>query len=152
MVADPQGIAFYVMRGASDGTSTAFKPMVDGHCSWNELVTGDQSAALAFYTNQFGWKKGDVMPMGPMGDYQFIDHRGGMIGAMMTRPEGGPPPMRNYYFRVANIDAAASTATAKGATIMHGPTEVPGGDFVFQATDPQGAMFGLVGSRKSKGE
>ena len=38
MVTDPQGIPFYVMRGASDGTSTAFGRMTMGHVSWNELM------------------------------------------------------------------------------------------------------------------
>ena len=32
---------------------------------------------------------------------------------------------------------------------MYGPGEIPGGDFIIQATDPQGAMFAVVGPRKS---
>ena len=67
MVADPQGVVFYVMRGAMEGTSTSFAPTQTGHCHWNELATSDQAAALAFYTGQFGWEKGDAMPMGDMG-------------------------------------------------------------------------------------
>jgi predicted enzyme related to lactoylglutathione lyase len=35
-VADPQGVSFYVMRGASDAASTAFSYETprDGHCAW----------------------------------------------------------------------------------------------------------------------
>nr|MBA3810138.1 VOC family protein [Caulobacteraceae bacterium] len=29
--------------------------------------------------------------------------------------------------------------------IMHGPAEVPGGDHIVIASDPQGALFSLVG-------
>ena len=147
LVADPQGAPFYVMRGASDQSSTAFAPMRDGHCSWNELSTSDQGAALAFYAQQFGWTRGDVMPMGEMGDYQFVTHAGETIGAVMTRPPGGPPPRWAFYFRVPDIDAAAAAVGAGGGTIRHGPVEVPGGDFVIMGTDPQGVAFGVVGHR-----
>ena len=30
---------------------------------------------------------------------------------------------------------------------VHGPMEVPGGSWIIQALDPQGAMFALVGTR-----
>jgi predicted enzyme related to lactoylglutathione lyase len=33
--------------------------------------------------------------------------------------------------------------------IHYGPAEVPGGVFIIVASDPQGALFGLVGPRKS---
>ena len=44
LMADPQGVAFYVMRGAMEGTSTAFAPGRTGHCHWNELATTDIDA------------------------------------------------------------------------------------------------------------
>jgi predicted enzyme related to lactoylglutathione lyase len=31
--------------------------------------------------------------------------------------------------------------------VHNGPMEVPGGDWIIQASDPQGAMFALVGKR-----
>ena len=148
MLADPQGAPFYIMRGATEGTSTSFAPTKTGHCHWNELATSDQAAALSFYGDRFGWEKGDAMPMGDMGDYQFITHHGQMLGAVMTRMEGGPPPAWTFYFGVEDIDAAAKVTTDKGATIHHGPAEVPGGVFIIVASDRQGAMFGLVGPRK----
>ena len=146
-VADPQGVPFHVIRGEPDEQSGAFDPMRPGHCAWNELATPDLPAALNFYTRCFGWTKGDVMPMGDMGDYQFIDHGDVTLGAMMTRREPGPPAAWNFYFRVADVDAAATRATAAGATIHHGPAEVPGGDHIVIASDPQGTMFSLVGAR-----
>lgn len=154
LVADPQGILFYVMRGASDQPSTAFKPMADGHCGWNELITTDQTAALDFYIDQFGWEKGDALPMGEMGDYRFINRGGEMFGAVMNRKddsnstENNQRPAWNYYFRVPSIAKAVKTIRAKGGTITFGPQEVPGGDFAVNAIDPQGAAFGLIGPEK----
>ena len=46
-----------------------------------------------------------------------------------------------------DIDAAADRVTAGGGTILNGPMEVPGGAWIIQASDPQGAMFALVGSK-----
>jgi uncharacterized protein len=148
MLADPQGAKFYVMRGSMEGSSTSFSPTKTGHCHWNELTTSDQAAALAFYRGRFGWEKGDAMPMGEMGDYQFITHHGQTIGAVMRGRPDGPPPMWTSYFGVEDIDTATQAARKKGAAIHYGPAEVPGGVFIIVASDPQGAIFGLVGKRK----
>jgi predicted enzyme related to lactoylglutathione lyase len=144
MVADPQGVPFYVMRGDSDETSHAFSPTGVGHCGWNELATRDQKSALQFYTTQFGWTAGDVMPMGDMGDYQFITHHGVMLGAIMTAAPEKPARWR-FYFRVADVDAAKQAIEDNGGTVIHGPQEVPGGDRIVIGTDPQGAEFAIVG-------
>ena len=146
MVADPQGVVFYVMKGSSPEGSTAFKRMAPGHGEWNELVTTDDQAALGFYGEQFGWKKDGAMPMGEMGDYSFLSHHGGMIGAVMKAPPGQAPGW-NYFFRVGDIDEAKHRIEDAGGSINQGPVEVPGGDFVIYAADPQGAKFGVVGSR-----
>ncbi|RDI58807.1 VOC family protein [Microvirga subterranea] len=150
LVADPQGVPFYVMRGAMDGTSASFSQEKTGHCHWNELATSDPAAALAFYGARFGWEKGDAMPMGEMGDYQFITHHGTTIGAVMKRMPDGPRPAWTFYFGVEDIDAAASAVLGNGGTIHYGPAEVPGGVFIVVAGDPQGAMFGAVGPRKAQ--
>lgn len=148
-VADPQGVMFYIMRGSSDETSLAFAAdhPCAGHCAWNELATTDQKGALDFYTGQFGWQKDGEMDMGAMGKYEFLRH-GGVIGAMMTKMPDQPVPAWAYYFRVPDIDEAVATVNAKGGQIFHGPSEVPGGDFIINGIDPQGAMFALVGTKK----
>jgi predicted enzyme related to lactoylglutathione lyase len=152
MVSDPQGAPIYVMTpappaGQPDAASTAFSRTAVGHCAWNELATSDPKAAFAFYTKQFGVLDGGTMPMGPNGDYQFINDEDGMIGAIMNSSAGNRPSMWTYYFRVANIDAAKKTVESGGGTVMHGPQEIPGGDHIIIATDPQGAVFALVGQR-----
>jgi uncharacterized protein len=148
MVTDPQGIPFYVMRGASDGTSTAFGRMTMGHVSWNELRTTDQIGALGFYGSIFGMVKSGAMPMGELGDYTFLEHGGTGIGAVMTNPPGGRTPGWGFYFRVPDIESAKIRISKAGGTVTNGPMEVPGGEMVLNAVDPDGAAFGLVAPGK----
>jgi uncharacterized protein len=149
MVADPDGAPFYVMKSHNEGKSLAFADDCPrpGHCAWNELRASDQAAAWAFYGEQFGWRQDGEMDMGPMGKYQFIRH-GTVIGAIMRNGEGMGPPSWNPYFRVEDIDAAKAAVEAGGGEVIHGPDEIPGGDFAMNCIDPQGAEFGLVGSRR----
>jgi uncharacterized protein len=159
-VSDPQGALFYIMKGAvEDGESLSFsydKPR-PGHCAWNELATSDVDAAKHFYGQRFGWVKDGEMDMGPMGKYEFLRHTGradgsvpgqGMLGAVMPKMLEMPVSAWTYYFRVPDIDAAATHIEAKGGTITQPPMEIPGGEYSMNAVDPQGASFGLVGGRK----
>jgi uncharacterized protein len=147
MVTDPQGAPFYVMKptppeGQPDAESDVFSPNEVGRCAWNELCTTDLEAARRFYPQQFGWKLGDVMPMGPMGDYQFIEQGGRMIGAMFAPP--GRPPAWRFCFRVASLEKSVEAVRSGGGEILFGPTEVPGGGRIIQATDPHGAFFMVI--------
>lgn len=149
MLADPQGAPFYVMRGASDATSTVFAPGTSGHCAWNELTTSDQNAALAFYSKHFGWQKGDAMPMGERGSYQFLIQNGVVIGAISPGMDDKQKPRWRFYFAVDDIDVAHKAVLGNSGTVMLEPMEVPGGRFIVIASDPQGAVFGVVGPRKA---
>lgn len=142
MLADPQGASFYVMRGSSDGTSTAFAPDLVGHCAWNELLTTDLAAAKDFYLPLFGWTLGEAMPMGPMGDYQFIEHDGRMIGAMFA--PGDPRPQWRFCFRTADLQGSIAAIESGGGQVLNGPMEVPGGGMIIQANDPEHAFFMLI--------
>jgi predicted enzyme related to lactoylglutathione lyase len=48
---------------------------------------------------------------------------------------------------VGDIDAAVGRIERAGGKVMLGPQQVPGGIWIVQATDPQGAMFALLGTR-----
>lgn len=146
MVTDPQGVPFYVMRGAVEGeTSNAYDRGNLGHVSWNELNTPDPDAALAFYEKQFGIRKVGAMPMGEQGEYSFIAHGESdePIGAVMRTPEGAPSGW-GFYFRVPDIQAAKAKILGAGGTVHFEPMEVPGGEWVLSAQDPEGVHFGLV--------
>lgn len=154
LVADPEGAPFYVMRpippaDRPDEASNAFaadRPML-GHCAWNELSSSDPAAAWTFYGAQFGWTKDGEMDMGELGKYEFVRHGPHMLGAIMPLMKGMPTSAWSFYFRVADIDAAASYIRDNGGTLFMEPIEIPGGEFSINASDPQGTAFGLVGPR-----
>ncbi|MBO9097610.1 MULTISPECIES: VOC family protein [unclassified Rhizobium] len=146
MVADPQGMVSYIMRGDSQQASRAFHASTPGHCGWNELVTSDHRAALAFYGELFDWENSETMPMSEMGEYCFIDHAGHRIGAAMTAGAGWPTRW-SYYFNVPSIEAAQGRIERGGGTVTMGPHEVPGGMHIIMGNDPQGAAFALVGGK-----
>ncbi len=144
LVADPQGAALAFFQGASDQPSKARDPQRPGHGSWHDLHTTDPEAAFAFYAGQFGWAKGEAMDMGPMGTYQIFKAGDAQLGGMLKAREGARPAWL-YYFWTARIHGAVARIGEAGGTILHGPSEVPGGLLIVHARDPQGAMFALVG-------
>ena len=58
------------------------------------------------------------------------------------------PPNWQIYFRVPDVDAAAERIKAAGGKILNGPMDVPDGDRIVNAMDPQGAAFGLHHKKK----
>src|SRR5436190_5047940 len=152
LMMDPQGAAFYIIEPASSERRPETAPEV-GDASWHELMTTDAAAAMKFYQQVFGWRADEVMDMGPMGKYHMFNRPqgSGMIGGMMNKPPemANVPPNWQIYFRVPDVDAAASRVKAAGGKILNGPMDVPDGDRVLNAVDPQGAAFGLH-SKKAK--
>ena len=69
-------------------------------------------------------------------------------GGMMTRSPQTPASFWLYYFNVEAIDAAVARVNKAGGKIANGPMEVPTGQWVAQAFDPQGAMFALVAPKR----
>jgi hypothetical protein len=62
----------------------------------------------------------------------------------MTKMPGTPSPFWLYYFNVPEIRAAEERAKAAGGQVINGPMQVPGGSWIVQCLDPQGAMFAMV--------
>ncbi|NJM30669.1 MAG: hypothetical protein HC855_11690 [Rhizobiales bacterium] len=46
------------------------------------------------------------------------------------------------------LDAALDVAKANGGKVLHGPMEVPGGVWVVNCQDPQGARFSLLSDKR----
>ena len=85
------------------------------------------------------------MDMGEMGGYHMFGRDHGAMGGMMNKPAALAAIPQNwlYYFRVPDVKAAIERVTANGGKILNGPMEVPGGDWIVQTMDPQGAAFAL---------
>lgn len=146
IVADPQGAPLALFR--PNGAMTLHDPSKEGEVCWNELLTNDVPAALAFYAELFGWKVLEEMDMGAMGKYSIYGIGDTRLGGMMTAPPGMSPAWF-YYLGTGDVEAAIARATKRGAKVLNGPMDVPGGGRIAQLVDPQGAVFALHRGPKS---
>jgi predicted enzyme related to lactoylglutathione lyase len=148
VVSDPGGAMFELFRGSSAMPPVAPAPNALGTVGWHELFAADGEKAWEFYASLFGWKKLDAMDMGPMGKYQLFATEEAMDGGMMTKPAQIPHPFWLFYFNVDAVDAAAERVKANGGKIVMGPVEVPGGTWILQCSDPQGAFFAVMSAKR----
>lgn len=139
---DPQGAQFAVYQSANPPSRET--PPKRGEFSWHELGTSDYKAALAFYSQLFGWETTSEVDMGPpVGVYSMYGRKGVPAGGIFTAPAEMGSPSWVGYIRVKDVHKAAKKAQAIGAKLINGPMEVPGGDWIAQFIDPQGAMFAV---------
>lgn len=146
VVADPGGAVFQLLTPKMQGEPPPPPaPTTTGVVSWHELYAGQgQERAFEFYQRQFGWQTIELMDMGPMGKYRIWGIDGVQKGGMMDKPKEMPAAVWAFYVNVQGIDAAIERIKAGGGQILMGPHEVPGGSWIVQALDPQGANFALV--------
>jgi predicted enzyme related to lactoylglutathione lyase len=142
VLADPQGAAIALYQSTQDAGKES--PPKRGEFSWHELATSDWRAAIDFYSAVFGWEKMAEHDMGPLGMYVLFGsngvQRGGMFNKTAEMP-GGPAWLG--YVRVKDVNDAVKKAKAARGTLVNGPMEVPGGDWIAQFVDPYGAMFAV---------
>lgn len=136
---DPYGAAFGVYESAEDyGKIT---PPKTGEHSWHELMSPDHYAAFDFYATLFGWEKQREHDMGPMGTYLIYGLEGENLGGMMKTMDSAQGSAWLSYVHVKDVNQTAKKVKSAGGQIVNGPMEVPGGDWIIAAVDPQGAMF-----------
>ena len=150
VVGDPQQAVIALFKGSpGDEPPPPPPPGTPGQVGWHELYASDWEAAFAFYSGLFGWKKDQAVDIGEMGTYQlYAPASGRAIGGMFNKPPTVPANFWLYYFNVEAIDAAAARVKDNGGSVLNGPMEVPGGAYIVQCMDPQGAAFALTGPRK----
>lgn len=149
VVADPHGAVFMLFQGSEGDSAPPRDTSAPGQVGWNELHAGQGDEAFAFYAGLFGWTKDQAIDMGPAGTYQLFKTGGAeAAGGIMTKMPEMPVSAWVYYVNVDAIDAAVARVTAGGGTVINGPMEVPGGQWIINGVDPQGAMFALVGPKR----
>lgn len=148
VMGDPDGATFILFTDASGSNAAPAPPNTPGHVGWHELYAGDGASAMAFYGALFGWTQEQAMDMGPMGTYYIFAINGVPSGGMMTRPPAVPVAHWGYYVNVATLDAAVERVHAGGGKVLMGPHEVPGGAWIVNCMDPQGAAFSLVAPQR----
>jgi predicted enzyme related to lactoylglutathione lyase len=148
VVADPQGTVFVLFEPKA-GAQRPPQPAAGtpGYAGWHELHAVDWKTAFNFYSGMFGWTKAETVDMGKMGVYQTFSAGGPPIGGMMTAMDQVNRPGWVYYFNVDSAEAAAGRVKEHGGKVLMGPHEVPGGGWIVQGIDPQGAMFAVVGPK-----
>ncbi len=145
---DPGGAMFLIFKPGTDETPAGHAPMAPGFIGWHELYADNPDREWDFYSKLFGWTKARSMDMGEMGVYQTFAVNDVETGGMMKRPPQVPVPLWNYYLGVDSVVAAMGRVTQHGGKVLMGPQEVPGGAWIVQALDPQGAFFSLISTTK----
>ncbi|NOT09904.1 MAG: VOC family protein [Gemmatimonadales bacterium] len=139
---DPQGAAFSIYQPENPPGPEAQADL--GEVSWNELMTTDAAGALGFYGKIFGWKERNSVDMGPMGTYHIWGRDWDLGGAMNKSKEMEMVPNHwGFYFRVPDVKKSVDVVKANGGQVINGPMEVPGGTWIVNCADPQGAHFSM---------
>ena len=147
---DPQMATIALLKWLNGDQQQPAELDAPGRVGWHELLAADWEQAFAFYRELFGWQKA-LTDTGAVGTYQLFSARGATIGGMYTKPAMEPVPFWLYYFNVSDIDVAMKRVKAGGGAILAGPVEVPGNRWIVRCTDPQAAIFALIGKRSHNG-
>ena len=141
VLSDPQGGQFGVYWSVTP-TVPAAKTQ-PGEFPWHELATTNYQTAFGFYQSLFGWEKIGEHDMGEMGNYFMFGVNGQSLGGMFNK---GPtmPVAWCSYTQVVDALKTAKVITKAGGKIFNGPIQVPGGSWIVQYTDPQGAVHAVV--------
>jgi predicted enzyme related to lactoylglutathione lyase len=141
-LADPTGAVFSVWTSSHDDRADTPKT-APGDWLWNELMTPDESKALAFYEGVFGYTH-DTMDMGPQGSYYLLKTGEVMRAGLMHAPMPDTPPLWVPYVAVTDCDATAATARRLGAQVIVEPTDIPNVGRFATLLDPQGACIAFM--------
>src|SRR3954465_11259835 len=119
---------------------------------WIDTSQPDPEAAVAFYSDLFGWEFENVMPPDAPGEYFIARIRGGDVAAVGSQPEGAPPAaVWNTYVWVESADDAGSTVVGAGGRVEMEPYEVMDAGRMAGFTDPEGAAFFVWNAKQHKG-
>jgi predicted enzyme related to lactoylglutathione lyase len=140
-VADPQGAVLMPFRDQHEPPELQGPPPVGTFC-WDELLTTDPVAAVAFYTPIFGWTVTEQQ-MGAAGTYRVLKRGDKMTGGIMKLPMPQIPPNWAAYVAVANVDASVKRAESLKAKVVVPPSDIPGMGRFAVFTDPTGATLSI---------
>jgi predicted enzyme related to lactoylglutathione lyase len=111
---------------------------------WVDTWQPDADAALAFYTELFGWEAEDTMPPGIAGTHYMCRLRGRDVAAIASRPQAAPPSAGwNTYVWVAEAKESCAKAVEAGGSIVMEPFESLDGGRIAILADRAGATFGV---------
>jgi predicted enzyme related to lactoylglutathione lyase len=142
---DAQGATFAVH--SSSMPASPDRAPARGEFSWHELATTvDPTEVFPLYAELFGWDEIRRHDMGdPMGTYLIFGRNGVEMGGMFNKGNMGRPGPAYWvsYVSVPDLGNALEQLKSGRGTVLHGPSDVPGGDKIAQVMDPHGAFFAL---------
>jgi uncharacterized protein len=112
--------------------------------SWNELIGRDLDGAARFYGAVFGFTFEDL------GDADYkLARIGDDVVAGISGMGGELPPHWLTYFMHDEVDAGFEKARELGGELVGEIKDSPFGRYA-RVRDPQGAVFGLISSRRNE--
>jgi predicted enzyme related to lactoylglutathione lyase len=120
---------------------------------WIDTWQPDADAAVAFYTQLFGWEAEDTMPPGAPGRHFMCRLRGRDVAAIASRPAAAPatPPAWGTYVWVQSAEDTAAKVTDLGGTVVMEPFDSLDGGRIAVLADPAGAALGAWAPGEHKG-
>ena len=121
----------------------------EGTFVWTEIATNDAEKCIEFYQNVFGWTFQASKAATEGMDYREFSTGSGhpagglyeMTPEMCAPGQPLPPPHFMTYVAVDDVDENAKLAVELGATIIHGPLDVPNVGRMCIIQDPTGATI-----------
>jgi uncharacterized protein len=106
--------------------------------SWVDIGATDLPAAVAFYTELFGWEAQDLGE--EAGHYTIASKDGKQVAALSTAQDPGPPRWATYI-NVDDLDAVAEKVPAAGGTVILAPMQVMTAGRMAVFADSTGAVI-----------
>lgn len=111
---------------------------------WHQLTTSDYRAALAFYTEVFGWSMNVEADSDEFRYSNAVFDGEPLLGVMDGSVMLGGEPSNWYVFLGAeDVDKTLEVITDNGGTVVRGAEDTPYGRLA-SAADPTGAGFNLA--------
>jgi predicted enzyme related to lactoylglutathione lyase len=145
-IKDPTGARVNLWEAKSHpGTQRANEP---GAPTWNELVSPDVKTATGFYAELLGvtWEDAPMPEGSALESYAMLQVGGRAVAGALPPPMEGLPPHWNVYFNVTDVDQAVTRAESLGGRTTVPAFDLPEVGRMAMLSDPQGAMFWLMGA------
>ena len=137
-IMDPQGAVINAWKG-NDGDMPAPQPPGVGQFCWEQLNTTAPDAALAFYSQVFGWTN---KPFGGGGDMKVLEAGAAQVASVMQAPPGVPAHWLSYVV-VDRLASAYDRAKQQGGQVMVERIDVPTVGAIGVIRDNVGAVIGV---------
>ena|SRR5436190_358123 len=111
---------------------------------WIDTWQPDADAAVAFYTELFGWEAEDTMPADRSGKHFMCRLHGRDVAAVASRPEVAPPVTAwTTYVWVESAEETVAKVVEAGGSVLVEPFDSLDGGRIGIVADPAGAAIGI---------